>query len=124
MKKILFIEDEVKYQDSFIQFFRAKGLEVVSAYDGLSALKLAEENVPDLIVLDLVLPRRDGFAVLKELKANPRLATVPVIVLTNLEGAGDIERAIALGAALYLVKANTSLPEVFSRIEATLARSS
>ncbi len=114
--KILFIEDEAKFQQSFLEFFKGENFEVISAYDGVSGLHLAEENLPILIVLDLILPKKDGFQVLAELKKNPRLSKIPVIILTNLEGSEDIERAMELGADLYLVKANYSLAEVAKEI--------
>jgi len=119
-KRILFIEDEVKFQTAFTDFFRSEELEIVSAYDGESGLALAESKSPDLILLDLILPRKDGFKVLEELKANPRLAKIPVIVLTNLESSKDVQRAISMGALAYLVKANYSLPEILNRIKETL----
>ena len=116
MQKILFIEDETKFQQSFLEFFKEGEFEVISAYDGVSGLKLAEENLPDLIVLDLISPKKDGFQVLVELKKNPRLAKIPFVVLTNLEGSEDISRAASLGAVSYLVKANYSLPEVAKEV--------
>lgn len=122
MKKILFIEDEMKLHKVFEDLFKKEDLELIGAYDGASGLKLAEEKMPDLILLDLILPKKDGFTVLKELKANPRLARIPVIVLTNLEGVPDVERALSLGAHSYLVKANYSLDEVLARIKETITQ--
>ena len=85
-KKVLFIEDEMKLQKTLEKVFIGEGIELISAHDGASGLNLAEEKKPDLILLDLILPKKDGFEVLLELKENPRVSNIPVIVLTNLEG--------------------------------------
>ena len=119
-KKILFVEDEMCLQKVYKDFFRKRGFRLIPAYDGETALKLAGEEIPDLILLDIILPKKDGFEVLKELKENPRLAKVPVIVITNLEGAEHVERAVSLGARAYLVKANYSLKEIIEKIRETV----
>jgi DNA-binding response OmpR family regulator len=117
MEKILFIEDEMRLHKNFEEIFRKENFELISSYDGESGLRLAEEKMPDLILLDLILPRKNGFEVLKELKSKPRLANIPVIVLTNLEGTQDVEQALSLGAYTYLVKANYSLENVLEKIK-------
>jgi len=122
MKKILFIEDEMRLHKNFEELFKTENFELISSYDGESGLKLAEETTPDLILLDLILPRKNGFEVLKELKSNPRLANIPVIVLTNVGGIQDIERALSLGAYTYLEKANYSLDDVLEKIKETLKK--
>jgi len=116
-KKIVFIEDESRLQEVFKTFFEERGYKLFSAYDGENGLKLAESEMPDLIILDLILPKKNGFDVLKELKENPRLKDIPVIVLTNLEGGQDIERAFSLGAKAYLIKSNYNLDELIEKIE-------
>ncbi len=117
MEKILFIEDEMRLHKNFEEIFRKENFELISSYDGESGLRLAEEKMPDLILLDLILPRKNGFEVLKELKSKPRLANIPVIVLTNMEGTQDVEQALSLGAYTYLVKANYSLENVLEKIK-------
>ena len=107
MKKILFIEDEAALQKSMGDFLEGNGYKVFHALDGEIGLQLAnpkeKEKKPDLILLDLILPKLDGFEVLKRLKADEETKEIPVIILTNLEGLSDIERTIRLGAATYLV---------------------
>ncbi len=120
MKKILFVEDEIKFQKTMVDLFRAEGFELVSAYDGESGLRMITEQKPDLVLLDLILPKKNGFEVLKELKGNPQTANIPVIVLTNLEGTQDIEQALSLGAHTYLVKANYSLEDILGKIKEAL----
>jgi DNA-binding response OmpR family regulator len=120
MKKVLLIEDEMRFHKMFDEVFKQEGLELVSAYDGALGLKTAEEQIPDLIMLDLVLPKKSGFEVLKELKENPRLAAIPVIILTNLEESKNVEEALASGAYMYLVKANYSFDEILEKIKKIL----
>ena len=73
-----------------------------------------------MILLDLILPKKSGFEVLEELKKDPATKNIPVIVLTNLEGSSDVERALSLGATTYLVKANYNLSDVLGKIELVL----
>lgn len=117
MKSILFIEDEAALQKTLGDALVQEGYEVVAALDGDIGLRLAKEKNPDLILLDLVLPRRDGFSVLSELKKNPSTAAVPVIVLTNLENMEDIQRVLDLGAMTYLVKSNYALQDVINKVK-------
>jgi len=120
MKKVLLIEDEMRFHKMFDEVFKQEGLELVSAYDGALGLKTAEEQIPDLIMLDLILPKKSGFEVLKELKENPRLAAIPVIILTNLEESKNVEEALSSGAYMYLVKANYSFDEILEKIKKIL----
>lgn len=122
-KKILFIEDEMNLQQSLasrLKDEKNEQFEMISALDGEIGLRQAREKMPDLIILDLILPKKDGFEVLKELKSDPELGRIPVIVLTNLEGSRDVERALSLGASTYLVKANYSLDEMIGKIKKIL----
>ncbi|KKS57804.1 MAG: Two component transcriptional regulator, winged helix family [Parcubacteria group bacterium GW2011_GWA2_42_35] len=89
MKTILFIEDEMSLQKSLASRLKDEGFEMISALDGEIGLRQAREKMPDLIILDLVLPKKDGFEALKELKSDAGLAPIPVIVLTNLEGSQE-----------------------------------
>jgi len=122
MAKILFVEDEPTLQKELNEILQQEGFKILSAFDGEEALKLSREEMPDLILLDLILPKKDGFEVLKELKADEKMKDIPVIVLTNLEGLGDVEKAIDLGATSYLVKANYKLEEVVRKIKDFLGR--
>lgn len=117
MKKILFIEDEAAIHKTLSDALEKEEYEIISALDGEIGLRLAKEKAPDLILLDLVLPKIDGFEVLKSLKANTETERIPVIVLTNLEQMEDIQKAIDLGARTYLVKSNYDLKEVVDKIK-------
>ncbi|MFC1629927.1 PleD family two-component system response regulator [Patescibacteria group bacterium] len=120
MKKILFIEDESALQKTLGTTLQQEGYEVKPALDGETGLKLAESEKPDLILLDLVLPRMHGFEVLKKLKENPETKAIPVLILTNLEDVKEVEKAIELGATTYLVKENYSLEEVVEKVKKTI----
>ena len=121
-KKILFVEDEPSLQKAVSEVLVQEGFEALSAPDGEEGLKITREEKPDLILLDLILPKKDGFEVLKELKADEKLKDIPVIVLTNLEGIGDVEKALSLGAKTYLVKANYELEDLLKMVKEHLRK--
>ena len=120
MKTILFVEDESALQKTFGDILQQEGYEMISALDGEIGLRLAKENRPNLILLDLILPKIHGFDVLKKLKEDSDTKEIPVIVLTNLEGLEDVEKALELGATTYLVKTQYSLEEVVQKIKKAL----
>ncbi len=122
MKKILFIEDELILQKTFTNLLQNEGYEIISALDGKTGLQLAKEKKPDLILLDLVLPKMHGFDVFKKIKEDEETKNIPIIVLTNLEEIKDIEKALELGATTYLVKARYTLEEVVEKIKKTLEK--
>ena len=122
MKKILFVEDESALQKTFGDILKEEGYEVISALDGGIGLKLAKSKKPDLILLDLILPKMDGFEVLEKLKESPGTKDIPVIILTNIGRMEDIGRALELGAKTYLVKADYTLEEVVKKVKQSLAK--
>jgi len=123
-KKILFIEDESALQKTFGEILKQEGYEMISAIDGEIGLRLANPPAggkkPDLILLDLILPKMHGFEVLKKLKEDEETKDIPVIVLTNLERIEDVDKALELGATTYLVKAKYSLEEIVEKIKKAL----
>lgn len=116
-KLILFIEDEPTLQKTLGRVLEKEGFEIQGALDGQSGLSLTKRIKPDLILLDLILPKMDGFEVLQKLKQDEEIKEIPVIVLTNLESPQDVEKALTLGATTYLVKANYELEEVVQKIK-------
>lgn len=122
MKTILFVEDEAALQKTFGDMAEIKGYKMISALDGEAGIKLAKSTHPDLILLDLVLPKVHGLDVLKQLKNEGDTKEIPIIILTNLEGINEVERALELGAMTYLVKAQYNLEEVFEKIQKTLEK--
>ncbi|KPJ73664.1 hypothetical protein AMJ48_00435 [Parcubacteria bacterium DG_74_1] len=120
MKKILFVEDEAALQKTLGEILKQEKYEVIPALDGEVGLRLAKDKKPDLILLDLVLPRVHGIEVLRKLKEDEETKEIPVIVLTNLGEIEDINRAVELGATTYLVKAQYTLEEVVGKIKKAL----
>jgi len=120
MKKILFIEDETTLQKAIGRYLEQEGYQIKNALDGDIGLKIAKKEKPDLILLDIILPKKNGFEVLKELKEDETTKDIPVIILTNLEGNNDVEKALSLGATTYLIKANYKLEEISNKIKETL----
>ena len=123
MKKILCIEDEPAVQKALSSALTPEGYEVFSALNGLDGMNMVRKEMPDLILLDLVMPGKDGFAVLGELKQDSATARIPVIIMSNLEASEDVDRALALGATTYLVKMNYKLDEIVGKIKSMIGDS-
>jgi len=119
---ILVIEDEPTLQKTLQEILTQEGFIVLSASDGELGLELALKHKPDLILLDLILPKKDGFEVLKELKADEITREIPIVILTNLEGSIDVQRALELGATTYLVKANYELEDVIEKVKGAIKK--
>jgi len=119
-KKILVVEDEATLQKALTEALVHNGYDVLNALDGLRGLELAREKKPDLILLDIILPKMDGFEVLKELKKDKSASDIPIIILTNLSDASDIQKTLDLGATTYLVKADFHLEDVLKKIKEIL----
>lgn len=111
---VLMIEDDAFLSRIYAQKLDTEGFDVSVASSGEEGLKAAQRAVPVCILLDILLPGMDGFEVLEKLKAEPALAAVPVIVLSNLGQREDVERAMRLGANGYLIKAH-ALPQDVAR---------
>ncbi|MFH1890310.1 MAG: response regulator [Candidatus Kuenenbacteria bacterium] len=121
-KKILVIEDESAIADAMKIGLEESGYKAYVAYDGEDGLKQATEIVPDLILLDLVLPKKDGMAVLKDLRAEDKTKEIPVMILSQLSDTAKISEGVALGVVGYLVKVDYSLSEVVEKIKKVLER--
>ena len=96
-QKILIIEDDRALQSALMEMLSQEGYETISAYDGQEGMEKAEAENPDLILLDLILPKKDGFEVLAEIKNSPS-KNIPVLILTNLEEIDNVQKALDLGA--------------------------
>ena len=114
--KILIIEDEAPLAHVFEEKLNERGYFTEIAADGESGLATAKSFSPDVIVLDLRLPKKDGFEVLAELKADEALKSIPVIVVSNLMLDSDIKRALLLGAADYYVKSEHPINAIVEKI--------
>jgi DNA-binding response OmpR family regulator len=120
--KILVVEDEAILLTALSEELKIKGFLVVGAHDGMDGLEKTKSEQPDLILLDLVMPKLDGIATLKQLKSNPETQGIPVVILTNLSDYDKISEALSLGAKDYLVKANYRLEDLVGKIQAVLER--
>lgn len=114
---ILIVEDDVFLADLYKTKFALEGFKVITAYDGEKGLEAIKKNLPDIVLLDLVLPKLSGFEVLKATKADATTKNIPVILLTNLSQKSDIETGIKLGANDYLIKAHFMPSEVVEKIK-------
>lgn len=114
-RKILIIEDEEYIADIYRLKFTGSGYEVAIAGDGESGYAKAVEYQPDLILLDLVLPKLDGYNVLGKIKKNKKINKIPVIITSNLGQKEEMERGIKLGAADYLIKSNITPADLLKK---------
>jgi len=121
-KRVLLVEDDRFLRRACEASLRQRGLTVVTAADGEEALRLARTEAPDLVLLDLLLPKLTGLEVLRTLKAEDATRAIPVLVLSNSSREEDVQRVLKLGAVGYLVKANLSLQELGERVTQLLER--
>jgi len=116
MKKILIAEDEEVLLNVLKDRFEAEGWEVTTARDGEEAVESIKKIRPDLVLLDLLMPKKDGFEVLKEIRGDPEFKTLPIIVvLSNLGSDEDIKKALSLGANDYFVKTQHPMSEIVEK---------
>ncbi len=115
MKKILLVEDDPFLIDIYTTKLREEDFEVVVADDGDKALELVEKEKPDLVLLDIVLPNKDGWEILKEVKTKNK--KIKVIILSNLGQKEEVEKGMRLGAEKYLIKSNFTPSEVVEEIK-------
>ncbi len=114
--RILLVEDDRILRRAVQTTLRRHGFNVVAADDGEKALRLAKTEVPRLVLLDLIIPKVQGFEVLRRLKQDPKTASIPVLILSNLGQESDVKQAMDLGAVDYLVKANLSLDQLVKKV--------
>lgn len=117
---VLIIEDEAMLAEMYATKFAMEGFAVDKALDGAAGLAKIKDLQPDIVLLDIIMPKLDGFAVLKSIRADPALKQTPVILLTNLGQDDDIRKGKKLGADDYFVKANHSPQEVVDKVKAIL----
>ncbi|HTM68429.1 MAG TPA: response regulator [Candidatus Binatia bacterium] len=118
--KVLIVDDDAFLSGIYATKLELDGFGVVTARDGEEGLKAAMKEKPDLILLDVLMPKLDGFEVLKRLKADPETKPIPVIMLTNLGQKEDIEKGLQDGAVDYLIKAHFVPAEAVEKIKKVL----
>ncbi len=116
MKKILLVEDDPFLIDIYSTKFKEVGFEVEVAEDGEKCLEKLEEKIPDLLLLDVVLPNLNGWEIIRRIKKEERLKGLKIIILSNLGEKEEIEKGLKCGAEKYLVKAHYTPSEVVEEI--------
>jgi len=118
--KVLIVEDDEMLAGMYSEKFTLSGYQVEVAHNGSEGIKLAGSFEPAIILLDIIMPKVDGFAALKRLKKNPLTENIPVVMLTNLGQSDDVEKAKKLGALDYFIKANHTPADVIEKVEQVL----
>jgi DNA-binding response OmpR family regulator len=116
MNHVLIVEDEDFLVRALKDNLSAEGYSVAVAMDGEAAFDEIKKKNPNLILLDLLLPKKNGFDVLKEIRQNPEYKLIPVVILSNLGEDSEIKRALELGANDYFVKSQHPIQEVIEKV--------
>ena len=114
--KILFVDDDNFLRTVYDSELSEQNFDVILAVDGEDGLSKARSQDPDLIILDMIMPKKNGFEVLTALQSDPATAAIPVIILSNLGQEADRQKGLDLGAADYLVKDSTTLGVIINKI--------
>lgn len=120
MRKILVVEDDTFLASAYRVKLTKAGFEVKNALDGVEAIDILQTYTPDLILLDIVMPRKDGFATLSEIKSNDKWKNIPVILASNLGQKEDIDKGMRLGATEFFIKTDFSLNNLIEKINAII----
>lgn len=117
MAKILLIEDDSLIVKIYTTRLKADGYEVISAEDGEKGIEVARQENPDLVLLDVMMPKVDGFTVLETLRSDEQFKMKPIIMYSNLAQEAETKRALELGATEFITKANISPTELVNKIK-------
>lgn len=121
-KKVLIIEDDDHISKVYQIKLGKEEIDTVIARDGEEGVSMVSSEKPDLVLLDLMIPKKDGFVVLEEVKKTELGKKIPILVLSNLGQENDIKRAVGLGAADYFVKVNLSIQEIIDKVKQYLGK--
>ncbi|MFA6588012.1 MAG: response regulator [Patescibacteria group bacterium] len=116
-KTILLVEDDTFLAGMYVTKLELEGFRVLLASDGEQAVVLAKKEIPNIMLLDIILPKKSGFEVLQEIKASASTKNIPVILLTNLGQKEDVQKGLKLGAVDYLIKAHFMPSEVVAKVK-------
>lgn len=114
---VLLVEDDTFLSGMYVKKLNIEGFDVQLASDGEEGLRETKAVLPDIVLLDIVLPKMDGFHVLEGIKKDEKTKKIPVILLTNLGQKEDVDRGLTLGAADYLIKAHFMPSEVVDKVK-------
>jgi len=121
-KKILLIEDDKFLNRAYKDGLERAGFEISTAVDGVSGLEKMKAEKPNLVLLDLVMPGKNGFEVLEEMRMDEELKDIRVVILSNLGQETDVRKGKELGAVDYLIKTDWSMREVVEKVKYHLAK--
>ncbi len=117
MKKVLIIEDEQILLTLLVRKLKEEGYEAMGAYDGEEGMKKVREFMPDLVLLDIVMPRKDGFTVMEEMQADEKLKNIPVVIISNSGQEVELDKARELGVKDWLIKTEFDPKEVIEKVK-------
>lgn len=117
IKKILIVEDDAMLSKVLAESLKEDKTEIIVVENGLNVVDEARHFLPDIILLDLIIPGIDGFAVLKELKEETKTKNIPVVVVSNLSQESDVKAVKALGALKYFIKANSTMSDIIQYVK-------
>lgn len=122
MLKIVCAEDDKLISTSLVEGFTAAGFEVTPAQDGEEAVAKIKEVKPDVVLLDIMMPKLDGYGVVWELKSDPETAKIPVIMLTNLSDSDTVSKILEAGVTDYLLKSEQTIDQIIVKVNEVLSR--
>lgn len=120
--KILIVEDDEFLRLLLVKKLRNEGFQILEAVDGEDALRKMKENLPELVILDLILPSVDGFQVLERKKEDQEIKNIPVLIVSNLGEKEEVSRSLKLGAIDYIVKSYHTPAEIVEKIKSLFAK--
>ncbi|HEX8974151.1 MAG TPA: response regulator [Patescibacteria group bacterium] len=121
-KKILLVEDDMFIRDIYQMKLSQEGFVVEAAENGVEALKKLEQFLPDLILLDIIMPYMDGMETLRHIKSEDRFKNIPVIMLTNISEKDKVDEGVKYGVTDYLIKSHFTPAEVVQKVNSLLER--
>ena len=121
-KKILIIDDDEDFLSILDMKFKKEGFSTVIAKDGEEGISMAKSEKPDVILLDMALPKKSGLEVLEELKSDEISKNIPVIILSNFSEDENIQKATSLGATDYFIKADNSISEISEKVKKIVSK--
>lgn len=116
-KKIFLVEDDPFLSALLKSRLTKEGFDLIHVKDGEEAINLLRDIKPDIILMDIILPRKSGFEVMEELRGDPQISSAPIMIISNLGQDSDIQRGKELGAVEYFVKAKISIDELIEKIK-------
>ncbi len=121
-KKVLVAEDDIFLSQLLSTRLEKVGINVLKSFDGEETLEIIKRERPDLILLDIILPKKSGFEVAEEIASNPMLRGIPIIITSNLGQDSDVERGMSLGVVEYLIKAKVNIDDLIAKVQNYLTK--